>query len=83
VQRQLRPKTSKQIRRRWHAHAVIHLKIVLHLYVKAYVDKKGLRGVTRRFAFFVLDHGPDAVRRPVLGCHTLTGGPQNRQIFRP
>ena len=33
-------------------------------------DKKGLRGVTRRFAFFVPNHGPDAVRRPVLGCHT-------------
>ena len=32
--------------------------------------KKGLRGVTRRFAFFVPNHGLDAVRRPVLGCHT-------------
>jgi hypothetical protein len=34
-------------------------------------DKKGLRGVTRRFVFFVPNHGPDAVRRPVLACHTL------------
>ncbi len=38
---------------------------------KSIGDKKGLRGVTRRFAFFVPNHGPDAVRRPVLGCHTL------------
>jgi hypothetical protein len=34
-------------------------------------DKKDLRGVTRRFAFFAPRHGPDAVQRPVLGCRTL------------
>ena len=34
-------------------------------------DKKGVRGVTRRLAVFVPNHGPDAVRWPVLGCHTL------------
>ena len=43
-------------------------------------DKKDLRGVTRRFAFFVPNHGPDAVRRPVLGCHTLEGSKPLRQF---
>ena len=43
-------------------------------------NKKDLRGVTRRFAFFVPNHGPDAVRRPVLGCHTLEGSKPLRQF---
>ena len=42
--------------------------------------EKDLRGVTRRFAFFVPNHGPDAVRRPVLGCHTLEGSKPLRQF---
>ena len=33
-----------------------------------------------RFAFFVPNHGPDAVRRPVLGCHTLEGSKPLRQF---
>ena len=43
-------------------------------------DKKDLRGVTRRFVFFVPNHGPGAVRRPVLGCHTLEGSKPLRQF---
>ena len=43
-------------------------------------DKKDLRGVTRRFAFLVPNHGQDAVRRPVLGCHTLEGSKPLRQF---
>ena len=39
-----------------------------------------MRGVTRRFAFFVPNHGPGAVRRPVLGCHTLEGSKPLRQF---
>jgi hypothetical protein len=31
-------------------------------------DKKDLRGVTRRFAFFVPNHGSDAVQRPVVAA---------------
>ena len=43
-------------------------------------DKKDLRGVTRRFAFLVPNHGKDAVRRPVLGCDTLEGSKPLRQF---
>jgi hypothetical protein len=43
-------------------------------------DKKDLRGVTRRFAFFVPNHGKDAVRRPVLSCDTLEGSKPLRQF---
>ena len=47
---------------------------------KAIWNKKDLRGVTRRFVYYVPNHGPDAVRRPVLGCHTLEGSKPWRQF---